>query len=53
MSLTAHERELGLVEFHCDAHGFLAATPRRRACAAFAGRRPGGSVVGAWSILRR
>jgi hypothetical protein len=26
MSLTAHERELGLVEFHCDAHGFLAAT---------------------------
>jgi hypothetical protein len=26
MSLTAHERELGLVEFHCDAHGLLAAT---------------------------
>jgi hypothetical protein len=24
--LTAVERELGFVEFHCDAHGFLAAT---------------------------
>jgi hypothetical protein len=26
MSLTAEERELGLTEFHCDAHGFLAVT---------------------------
>ena len=26
MSLTARERELGWVSFHCDAHGFLAAT---------------------------
>jgi hypothetical protein len=47
--ITAQERELGLVEFHCDAHGFLCVTfPKASAlcrCGKFGRRLLNGRIV--------
>jgi hypothetical protein len=47
--ITAQERELGLVEFHCDAHGFLCVTfPKASAlcrCGKFGRRLLSGRIV--------